>query len=214
MEVSSTRSTFERDLIQASERYRGLHVVGKAGSQFLKGILDIPDGGGGVATSFAVEIKYTMGYPKRFPYAYEVGGDIPVGADTHKGLDNRLCLTVEPREILMCRRGITVMDFIGTVLIPHLAHQYYRRIKGSYLQEYGHGLAGIREFYAELFGTTDDMVWRRVSDAAFGCSLGRNDPCPCGSGVKYKQCHQDSCEQLRLIGKEQVERDFKKLYVL
>jgi uncharacterized protein YecA (UPF0149 family) len=23
----------------------------------------------------------------------------------------------------------------------------------------------------------------------FGSKIGRNDPCPCGSGKKYKQCH-------------------------
>jgi preprotein translocase subunit SecA len=23
----------------------------------------------------------------------------------------------------------------------------------------------------------------------FGEKIGRNDPCPCGSGKKYKQCH-------------------------
>jgi preprotein translocase subunit SecA len=23
----------------------------------------------------------------------------------------------------------------------------------------------------------------------FGDKIGRNDPCPCGSGKKYKQCH-------------------------
>jgi preprotein translocase subunit SecA len=23
----------------------------------------------------------------------------------------------------------------------------------------------------------------------FGAKVGRNDPCPCGSGKKYKQCH-------------------------
>jgi hypothetical protein len=26
-------------------------------------------------------------------------------------------------------------------------------------------------------------------DASFGAGVGRNDPCPCGSGVKFKRCH-------------------------
>jgi preprotein translocase subunit SecA len=29
-----------------------------------------------------------------------------------------------------------------------------------------------------------DQPFRR-----FGNKIGRNDPCPCGSGKKYKQCH-------------------------
>lgn len=30
---------------------------------------------------------------------------------------------------------------------------------------------------------------RTVSKAKLGANVGRNDPCPCGSGVKYKRCH-------------------------
>jgi len=29
----------------------------------------------------------------------------------------------------------------------------------------------------------------RASKRATGKKLGRNDPCPCGSGKKYKKCH-------------------------
>jgi uncharacterized protein YecA (UPF0149 family) len=31
--------------------------------------------------------------------------------------------------------------------------------------------------------------WKSEKLAAQGLRVGRNDPCPCGSGKKYKQCH-------------------------
>src|ERR1051325_3125398 len=36
--------------------------------------------------------------------------------------------------------------------------------------------------------------------------LGRNDPCHCGSGKKYKKCHIDAADQRNLAGVEQVEQ--------
>ena len=208
------RSVFEQHLTTAVERYPSLGIVGKSGHQYLKGILDIPDGSGAIVASYLVEIKDSPGYPMRFPGAFEVGGDIPVGADTHKGSDNLLCLTVDADEILQCSRGINLVDFIGRVLIPHLAHQHYRRITGHYLQEYAHFSAGIREFYEELFGTSDYDIWRKIFNSIFANKIGRNDPCPCNSGKKYKFCHQIAGEKLKTIGSEQAENDFKELNVL
>jgi preprotein translocase subunit SecA len=37
-------------------------------------------------------------------------------------------------------------------------------------------------------GETIDLVREKVKDE-FGKVVGRNDPCPCGSGKKYKKCH-------------------------
>lgn len=41
--------------------------------------------------------------------------------------------------------------------------------------------------------------------------IGRNDPCPCGSGKKYKHCHyeidKNSQEPVRLQRREKGEKD-------
>jgi preprotein translocase subunit SecA len=37
-------------------------------------------------------------------------------------------------------------------------------------------------------GTTVDLVRPKAKDE-YGDKIGRNDPCPCGSGKKYKKCH-------------------------
>jgi preprotein translocase subunit SecA len=37
----------------------------------------------------------------------------------------------------------------------------------------------------------------QTTDVRPDCDLGRNDPCWCGSGKKYKQCHMRKDEQAR-----------------
>ena len=61
--------------------------------------------------------------------------------------------------------------------------------------------AQVFDLWAEHFELPDLESWRRRSqllmarcrrvdpDAARG--VGRNDPCPCGSGFKFKRCHED-----------------------
>ncbi len=38
----------------------------------------------------------------------------------------------------------------------------------------------------------------------YGDKIGRNDPCPCGSGKKYKQCHGKLASSLRLAGRARL----------
>ncbi len=47
----------------------------------------------------------------------------------------------------------------------------------------------VKEMHKEASGrNTVDLVHEKVKDES-GEKVGRNDPCPCGSGKKYKQCH-------------------------
>lgn len=52
---------------------------------------------------------------------------------------------------------------------------------------HAHWLAQRRAQHAS--GTAPDPVYRRETLVREGPKIGRNDPCPCGSGRKYKHCH-------------------------
>jgi preprotein translocase subunit SecA len=41
----------------------------------------------------------------------------------------------------------------------------------------------------EVETTVDERTLSVQQKVAAGGRVGRNDPCPCGSGKKYKQCH-------------------------
>ncbi len=47
--------------------------------------------------------------------------------------------------------------------------------------------AAVREKYE--FWLPLRRAEAQVSQAAFSQKVGRNEPCPCGSGKKYKKCH-------------------------
>lgn len=51
-------------------------------------------------------------------------------------------------------------------------------------QEFDGGDAAVAEDYAAA--NAEQMKQEPVKA---GPKVGRNDPCPCGSGKKYKQCH-------------------------
>ncbi|MBQ0008360.1 MAG: SEC-C domain-containing protein [bacterium] len=210
--MTQKKDIFERDLLLASKQFPGLSIKGTPGKLFLKGILDIKDCDGNVAYSYSIEIHRADGYPFRFPKAYEVGGDIPIGSDWHKYEDNSLCLDVETEEVLKCRRGLSVSDFIIQELIPHLANQRYRATEGHYVNEYKHGISGVKEFYAEQMETADEQMWLKIANHVFVTKdKRRNELCYCGSGKKYKQCHERIDQRLELIGKQKVLNDFNNI---
>ena len=41
----------------------------------------------------------------------------------------------------------------------------------------------------EALGTAEGAEGGTQAPASAGPKVGRNDPCPCGSGKKYKHCH-------------------------
>ena len=57
-------------------------------------------------------------------------------------------------------------------------------VKDDLWGEYPHGVVGETEY--------QDEILQFVSTKP-----GRNQPCPCGSGLKYKRCHLDEVEAVK-----------------
>ena len=205
---------FREQLIDVCQSYPNLKIVKRDDNVFLKGILDIPNSQGDLINSFLIEIHQTDLFPYRFPKLYEVGDLIPCDVDWHKYSDNSCCITVPPEEIILCKDGITVIQFITRHAIPYFANQCYRMITGSYKAEYAHGKQGFLEFYADLMGTTDISKWYLYMEYAFEnnrLKFERNISCFCGSGVKFKKCHDRIFDKMRVIGKDTLANHFRML---
>ncbi len=206
---------FEKDMLIAQREFPAMQIVGNPGNRYLKGILNISDKEGNNLGQYLVEIRRSLGYPFAYPRAYEIGGDIPIGADYHKYSDNSLCLDVAAHERIVCNAGLDICRFIKDVLIPHLANQLYKKITGQYADEYSHGADGVREFYTELCKSDKSAILRGCYNYAFGGSkIGRNELCFCGSQLKYKRCHEEAINALQIIGRKQVIMDFKEMRLL
>lgn len=208
----ANNDTFNKQIETIRQEYPNFQEKQESDHSYLKGILDIPDDDGNIAGSFSIEIHPSKDFPFAFPILYEVGGEIPCEADWHKYFDNSCCLTVLAKEKLICKNGITLVWFVQNIAIPYFANQLYRKQTGKYLQEYSHGSDGIWEFYAELFYSRDHRVWLHCLENSFGNSkFERNGECYCNSGKKYKKCHLPIENDVRRIGKKQIEIDFKNM---
>lgn len=194
-------------------KYPNLSIVEKGGMRILKGILDIPNDEKYIIGSYLIEIHFTNGFPFRFPKLFEKGEAIINHIDWHKFSDDSCCITVLPDEILKCKAGISVLEFIEKYCFSFLANHIYRKVEGKYINgEYGHGRDGISEFYSDLFKTTDTKLWKEYFHHVFKqavFSTSRNDFCFCGSNSKYKKCHKIIFDTMRDIGEFQIFNDFK-----
>ena len=216
MMESDRYSFYCSQLDEVTKKYRNLKPrLDEKGLTYLKGILDIPNDSGEIEGSFLIEIHFKSGFPYRFPELFETGGIIPKEADWHKYANGSCCITVPPDEILKCRNGITVLHFVTQFAVPYFANYLYRIREGRYLNgEYAHNVLGLAQFYTDLLGTSDQTKWVHYFKCTFhnekvGCE--RNDQCFCNSGKKYKHCHLEAFNNLRLIGEQVVKNDLIKI---
>ena len=144
----------------------------------------------------AFKVKIDLGHPgdNGWPKVYEVGGrciDIAEQnqcdmIDLHLFDDGACCLGLN----YAIDRNLTVERFINELVVPFFyrlsyTDQYGLNAARDHLWgEYSHGDAGEQEYQDEIL----QLV---------GKNPGRNQSCPCGSGLKYKRCHLDEVEAVK-----------------
>jgi len=202
----------KKDIALTLEQYPKLALIECSGKPpSLKGQIDIVDDGIIIET-FDVLIQYTDGFPNCYPLTYETGGRFSQSNyDLHINSDGTLCLNVEQEEALETRNGITTNDFIRKVLIPNLAWRLCR-LEGltTELKEYRHGILGIIDRYKEILKTDNvRLILVMLARTVLNQLPERNDLCFCGGQRKYKLCHQQSIESLKLIRRDLLIKHFK-----
>ncbi len=165
-----------------------------------------------VLDTFTLLITFPKEYPNQcLPIVKEVSHKIPRTPDRHVYSDGRLCITTPIKEFLICKAGITLIQFLEDILRPFLATQMAISIGwlNSFPQgEYSHGFEGIYQSYSEFFNLKD------VDKIVVGLQMAlnrnqRNKHCFCGSGKKLKKCHINQISTLHGMSKSQIESDLK-----
>jgi len=214
---SSDIRLLKADIASTQKRHPELDVNYENGiPTSVEGYLDILDKDLELRGEFNVRIDIPINYPHGFPTMRELSRIIPREIDRHIYEDGNCCLTILQKQILEARSGISISDFIEKYSIPYLANQIYFEEYGDWANgEYSHDNTGIAQFYLEEIQTAEySEVLKVLAIVLNHNNVGRNQPCYCGSEKKFKKCHLDLIASLSLIGRRQLEEDFKMILTL
>ena len=106
-------------------------------------------------------------------------------ADIHVSSDGSCCLGIRFTQ----ERRFSIKNFLVELVVPYFYWLSYAEQFGidatrrDLWGEYSHGHRGMIEYHEEIGSLSETRP-------------GRNDPCPCGSGRKYKHCHMDEVEAM------------------
>lgn len=209
MSMSNANLIFQSQIEETIKAFPSLQRRVWGESEILKGIIPIIDVIGIKWEEYELEIHCSENFPFEFPSLFETSNKIPKIGDWHIYEDTlSCCVKVKPEELIRCKDGITIIDYIREQVIPYLFNQTHRRVEGYYVNgEYSHGLHGIYEFYSDTLGTGNNYK-KTVELMMFIASHekpGRTTFCFCGSNIKFRNCHRESFNIIKNIKKEYLE---------
>lgn len=167
---------------------------------YIIGDLHLHDKEGKYLDTYNIRIEIKEDYPKSLPVVYETSRRIPINIDWHVFPDGHCCIVTPPEEFLICKKRISLEQFIIKYLLPYFHNQLFREIEGYFLNERSHGHKGIKEFFFDIFNTKKS---ENISDWLFFIAKGkepdRTADCFCGSKKKYRKCHREAFRELSLL---------------
>ena len=173
------------------------------GEKILKGELDIIDTTGKPWDTYQIEIKGSDGYPYSFPKLFETENAFPKILDWHvyEFNDKSCCVDVTPNELIICKSGLNIIDYIERFVIPYFANQSFRIREGYYLYgEYAHGIFGRIQFYqSKLRAKNPNELLRMFYLIVNDYNPERTAFCPFCSKTKFRKCHKAAFAELSII---------------
>jgi hypothetical protein len=195
---------FVSQLNEAIAAFPSLSEGTSGNKKILKGSLPVVDKEGKHWENYDIEIHCSENFPYEFPKLYETSGKIPKVSDWHVYEDSlSCCVKVHPEEILRCKKGITIKEYIQEEAFPYLFNQTHRRVEGYYVNgEYSHGAAGIYEYYVGHLKTGADikLTLQLMYFIATHERPDRTSLCFCGKKAKFRHCHRNAFDKLKEIG--------------
>ena len=175
---------------------------------FLEGELVITECG--IPTPIAVRIEFPPDYPQTEPKVFDSnerfqklpGKEL---SDRHLLEKGRCCLWLPPKSGWSKHNPDALRQFLLEVVV-FFDRQMIYDVTGKWPgPAYDHGWKGYREFIEEELGAGSDLARKLIPAIIKRERVGRNDACPCGSGIKYKRCHLWPVERIqKRIGAQQL----------
>lgn len=206
-----TRSRLEHDRDLVAARHPGLAFSCELSTKQLelRGTVTLVEEETGVQTSIHLRFGFPRTYPNEEPKVYEVGGRFPRVAARHinPDPDGSFCLWLKPLSRWDPSSQDALAVFLDRVSVFCEDQLTFEAIGHWPRAEWAHYDAGYAEFLFEALGHDSAFLDVLATAVDPGRIAGRNDPCPCGRGKKFKHCHAEVLAQAcRRIGAEGLRR--------
>lgn len=185
--------------LDIAAEYPTLHpFLNKDGLVEVAGLFPVRGAGGELLDTFDISIVLPDRFPRGLPIVREVAGRIPRTADRHVEPDGKACVMLPDDRWRCFPEGSTFGEYLRVPVHNYFLGQSYWEEHGEWpFGEWGHGRAGILEYYRSIVHTEDDTTARRFLYVLTKLNLKTHWDCPCGSGKRIRDCCQRNVTDLR-----------------
>ena len=149
--------------------------------------------------SFDLEIIIDKYFPYTVPIVKELGGRIQSdNYGEHIYSDRSLCLEIPTRILIDLDKNPSLKYFSKEYIQPFLfGFIYYQKYCQFPFGEYKHGELGLLEYYCTVFKVEKSHQVCKLLGLVFYDIFNSQCKCPCGSGQKYWDCHNQQVNNMR-----------------
>ena len=142
-----------------------------------------------ISDKFDIELTIPRDFPEVLPVAKETGGRIDSDYD-HLNSDRTMCLAVPVEQRRVFLEHPSLLGFVNHLVIPYLYGYCFWKKHGHHpFGEAAHGAEGILRYYMDTLGLTDEVTALAVISYLYERGYRGHHDCPCGSGLKVRNCH-------------------------
>lgn len=204
-------NSWERFIAESEEvlvHFPGLELIGPENEPpHLTGLIELRDVGGITYDQYKVRIVASDDSDTWFPSVFEIDGRLPYNNDWHVFEDGGCCIKSVPEQIVICRKGISLLQFMSEQTLPYFHAQAFREQHGYYLHERSHGELGNIEYIEDVLKTQNRKAMvQQLMFILLGKEPNRSNKCFCGSRNLYRHCHREAYRDLSLLSEELLKR--------
>lgn len=144
---------------------------------------------------YELRVKIPISFPIQLPKVFDLKGQLDRRFE-HVNRDGSLCLATDIDLKLRFQSNSPFRIYLG-ILLEYLTEYKYWKLYSAYpIEPRSHGLEGVYETYLDLFETDKIVIVKKLIMYIPVKNSQRNIYCPCGSGVKFKNCHFDCLQRI------------------
>ncbi len=174
------------------------HLVRDDGTALAEGAV-VLDAGAGTTTEVEISMRFDQLYPGAPPAVYDRAKRWRPSVDRHMYPDHRFCLAlpgVDRIDVSTPDQFAVFLDRLAIYLSFQLIFDASGRWPGK---AWRHGHAAYAQHVVETLRIESSELFERLWPHVTGTPASRNQPCPCGAGRKFKNCHESAVRSVRSL---------------